>query len=266
MASLEDLLNQQILSPEQRQAKVESAVANAMPENLRRYGQLAQQQNESTFGKGLGLSTYNAYMNALNSMNQSEAAGQIRQNAENAVTQAQNAAIGNAASYATAEKNRAAQQQMAANQNTVQRQLMKQHGAQQTSGQIFQGLGGLAGGAIGGGARMFQPEIKGGLQSLYGKAFGQPASPTTEQAPNIGGGAEVPGGTGAAGDMNAANSSAYTPPSFDFSGGGGAPSMPSYGGSAAYDMPSYTSGSPDLYDLLGGWNLGQNGDNAGGWF
>jgi hypothetical protein len=258
IAGLPQSMSNQILTPEQQRAQVEQQVGAAMPENLRQYGQLAQQQNEAAFGKGMGLSTWNAYQQALNSMNQTEAAGQIRQNAENAMRQAQQAAIGNAASYATSERNRATQANLAASQNASadarQRAQLAAAGKGQTQGQIFSGLGGLAGG-VGRYALSkegFGPELKGAAQSGYNKLAGLFGGPKTEQAPDMAKTNEMSSEMApASGGYNAPSSfEASYPSGLNFSGGG--TDLPAYGGGYSFDTPSY--------DYSG---LGSSVDNSG---
>src|SRR5262245_42003923 len=99
MASLEDLLGQNLsagmMTPEQQAARVQQIVGASAPELMRKYGQTAQQINEGAFGRGMGLSTYNAYQQALNDLMEREGMGKIQNDAQTQVDAAQRAAVTN---------------------------------------------------------------------------------------------------------------------------------------------------------------------------
>lgn len=230
ISQLPQNLSDQILTPEQSQARVQQQVAAMAPEILRQYGQTAQQQNEAAFGKGMGLSTWNAYQQALNTLMQNEAIGKLGIESQNAVDAAQRAAVGNAANYASSEMNRQAQAQQARAQRNQATSL-------QNRSMIYQGLGGLAGGGLGLLGRTFQPEIQKGLRGLAGLGGGKPE---TEPNPSIG------AGTGPLPSENAVPS-----PDYPSLGGNMGFSLEPGGGVSAPDIGSsgYNYGGTDYTDF-----------------
>jgi len=239
IAGLPQNMSNQILTPEQQQARVQQSVAAATPEMLRQYGQTGQQQAESDFGRGMGLSTYAAYKQALNTMMQNEAGAKIQNDAQNAVNQAQQAAIGNAASYATSERNRASQAGMNTENNAaraaMQRQAARAQGSAQNKNMLFQGLGGLASGGAGMVTKSLGPEIQGGIKGGYNKLAGLFGGPKTEQAPDM--------AALRAGAADEAKAYEYPPaPSYGDGGGGG------------FELPSYDF-APQMGDGGGGYDF-----------
>jgi hypothetical protein len=227
MASLQDLIaslpgamQQQILTPEQQQARLQDYLNAANPEILRQYGQTSQQQNEAAFGKGMGLSTWNAYQQALNTLNQNEALNRARVEGQSAIDSAQRAAIGNAANYASNEMGRQQQAQM-------NRSNQRQATSFQNRNMLYGGLGGLAQGGLATVARdLTRPAGQASsLGSAYDRIkglFGGGESPAAPNAPDMTN--PPPVNYGNAGDMSLANASPtvdYTPPDLSPSFGGG---------------------------------------------
>lgn len=233
MPTLDELLQNEILTPEQKEARVAEVLAGTMPGALRQYGQTSQAQNEAAFGKGMGLSTWNAYQQALNSLMEAEGAGKIRNDARTSVDAAQRAALGNAVSYATAERNRAANTAASNQSADIQRKGLAQQKSLAGQSMLFSGLSGLGGGVANIGMRTFGPEIKSGLKGLFGGAGtpGAPKSPATESAPNV----EMPYGAGIDQDTAAGPEfGASFPSGLDLYGS--ETSLPSFGGDYSLDV------------------------------
>lgn len=173
IGQLPGLLGQAISSPAEQQTSINDIMAANAPEALRKYGTTAQQIAESNFGRGMGLSSYNAYQQALNTLMQQEGMNKMQLDAKNQVDAAQRAAVGNAVNYATSEKNRA----MQARQIDAQKST-------QLRGALIGGLGNLGAGTAGVLSRdLMRPE---GQPSSVGRAydrlkagmgFGKPGAP-----------------------------------------------------------------------------------------
>jgi hypothetical protein len=270
MATLEDLLpqalSQAIMTPEQQQARIDAQVAAAMPAMLRQYGNTQQSLLENMYARGMGsgmmpapgqegaqpngmgLSTYLAQQLAPLQAQQSEAAARIRQQAMADTQAAQNAALGNAASYTAGEKNRQAQMQINAANNlgAAQRQASGANSAaarQRTQG-IMSGLMGLGGGAgkIGLGMLTAKPNDAGSLPTVWNNVKGILGMGGSPQIPPI---QATPGAAGEAGP----------PPSFasnvDMGGGGDLPT-------SNYSVPDLNYQGPDYsgaFDSMGSGNL-----------
>jgi hypothetical protein len=147
--TLQDLINQLpgtlgqgIMSPEEQAAEVQRITSATLPEALRKYGTTAQQIAESNFGRGFGLSSYNAYQQALNTLMQQEGTANIQNQAQQSVDAAQKSAVANAASYANAGQNRQQQSDM-------QKHQIAASNAAQNKQAIIGGLGNVGIGAAG---------------------------------------------------------------------------------------------------------------------
>lgn len=196
MATLDDLINSgyanMIRSPEQMAARKQEVVDATLPEYLRKYGTTTQDQLESAFGRGMGLSTWNAQQMALRQLMESEGAANIENQAQTQIEQAQRAAIADAAAYRNAGANRAQAAANAQTQATVARQLSKARGSQANQAQLVQGLTGLGAG-VGGltlRALMAKPGSEGSPQSIWANAkgnlgFGPDQAPSPQAPPAL---------------------------------------------------------------------------------
>jgi len=230
------------MSPAQMQA-YQDAIVNAAKQNINRSaGTEAQRVSEAAFGRGMGLSTLNAYQQALIQGEQARAVAQAESQAQQATRQAQLAALGQAASYMTSQR------QLGQQQSQFDRSL-KANKEAQMRGMIGSGLAGLAGAALKGGGYVFGDDIKKGLRGAMGLGG--------EEKPNssIYGGATAASGQGP-GNVHAnepieANLAAIAQPqtesmpdSYDFGG-----SSPSGGGSYG----DFTAYDPSQFDMGGSW-------------
>jgi hypothetical protein len=261
MPTLDDLITQGyqnlILTPEQRQARIDAIAAPRLAQSQREAAARAQQQNENSFGRGMGLSTWNAYQQALNQLMENEGEGHIRTEAQTAVDTAQREALAAAAANQNAINNRNAQMQMSAQNATVQRQLAKTRGTQANQAGLMQGLMG-AGGGVGSLALrslMSGPDARGNTPwQNFKNNIGWGQNPAIEAAPNGGNGTPgttattTPGG----GDMNLTGST----------GMGGGSTIPTWSDSIGNSNigfdPSWTGGGTQT---AGGWPSYNAGDN-----
>src|SRR3990167_10259923 len=145
-ASLEDLIRQgytgKILTDADRDIFARQLMAGQRAEIERVQGDLARQINESTFGRGLGLSTVPRDLHSERERIRQETLVKAEREAQIAARQAQAAALGQAAQYATARQGRAFQQQQFGQQAEQFKQGM---GAQQSMARQQMLGGGLAG-------------------------------------------------------------------------------------------------------------------------
>ena len=251
VAQLPPQLGQAMRTPEELEAYRQMILQGTMPEALRQYGEGAQRVAESNFGRGMGLSSYNAYQQALQSLMESEGAAKIQLAAQQQAEAAQRAAVGNAMSYATSERNRAQQASEGAanraNAQQMQRRGIKAGQQGQMMGQIYGGAAGAAGGLVGTLAKdLMRPE---GESSAIGRAGGR----LMDLIPGSGDAKQVEPASGlGAGNIRAEEYSApqvQLPASaFDAAEGG-------------YEMPSFESPNFDLSSLFQDFDWNQVAPN-----
>jgi hypothetical protein len=254
--SLDDLITgaygNMIRTPDQLAARKQEILNATLPEYLRKFGQTTQAQNEASFGRGMGLSTYNAYQQALNTLMQNEGAANIENQAQQGVDQAQRAAVADAAGYVNADKNRAAQQSIAAGNQTVARQLQKMRGNQAVqsgliggAANIGSGVGGMAAKSLlsKGGSGNTPGEMWQNLKANLNDLTGSGATPAYPEIGSSAGASEM-----------AANPGAYNAPTFDTSAVSPESSFPGFDmsqwGSSGSDALTYGGPGLDLSSLL----------------
>lgn len=155
-ADLEALL----MDPTQQAAYEQQLVDRARGDIMEQGGNEARRVGEAYFGRGMGLSSLNAYAQGQVQGQIADALSKARLDANTNMMAAQRAALGQAANYVNAERGR---QQQASQFN----KQMKQQKSIANQNMLYGGLGGLAGGLAKGAGMMFAPEIKKGLQGLF---------------------------------------------------------------------------------------------------
>lgn len=270
MASLEELVNAALAQGAQMnpQTLADQIYAGQEQDVNRQAGNAAQQVNENTFGRGLGLSSISGYLQGQNELARATALAKARQDAMLASTQAQQSALGQAAGQVTNNLNRQAQEANLKRQLAQQRSLAGQQ-------MLASGLGGLVNTAAGVGGLVFGQDIRRGLRGLAGA--GGPTSPQggretmlpQNQAPGAapalpasatGGGFSLPDLTGLDTIPSSfAPSFDISTPSFDYTTVGPEPSF-DLGFSPSFDTswldyadwtPTFDTSGANLNDLLG---------------
>lgn len=267
--SLESL----IMSPAQQQAYKQNLINRAMLDINREAGNSTQAALENAFARGVGTSSGNAGqgvggtgqgLSSISAYNASQieraradAIEKAGMDAESQVQAAQRAAIGQAAGYLNAQR----QRDQSAYQFNQNQKLQK---SMNTNNMLMQGLGGLAGGALKFGGNVATPALQESFKKMFGSAAGkgdagyagpsgqgpgnvqanEQQTPFTPETSNIAAAAQVPQFDNSPIDL--------TQPSY------GDYSTPSYGG---YDFSSYNPADFgfNLSDLL-------RSDSSNDWF
>lgn len=266
MANLDSLLERLpndlsalLMDPAATRSMEDMLMQRAMGDINQSAGNEAQRVSEAAFGRGMGLSSLNAYAQGQVEQARSKALAQARVDANQAAMQAQRAALGQAAQYATAMHGQQQQADQFRKSQAQQKSLENQK-------MIYGALGGLGGAAMKGAGYVFGDDIKKGLRGMLGGLGG---GSTAQGGPSS---ASLPWGSNDYQDPMAssveANPSAisYDMPqqfdhnaSFDYSFGGDG----SFGGTSyddsLWDLSDWTGGAggnTNLWDLLGGdWSF-----------
>jgi hypothetical protein len=203
----------------------------------------ARQINESTFGRGLGLSSVTADLQADREQIRQEALVKARRDAAMASRSAILAALSQAAGL---QGQRQQQGQFDENMRFRQKEL-DERGSAQNKALLAQGIGGLGGAALQTGGLMYGPEIKGALNRLMGRGPG--GSPSASVSGQLGSASALPPTLDGLADFGSASFS--SPTAFEDAG---------YGGSfdpGAFDTSGFDLGGLDASGL-GGWDFGMD--------
>jgi hypothetical protein len=181
MPTLEDLVTQGYsggpLTEEARAQLEEQLLAGQRGEIERVHGDRAREINEGTFGRGLGLSTVTRDLQSERERIRQETLIKAAREAAIAARQAQAAALGQAASFVSAQGGRQLQQQglqQQAGQFKKGLQQQQQTGREQMIGG---GLAGLAGAGLKTAGMIYGPEFKDWMKGKGGGAGTQVLGP-----------------------------------------------------------------------------------------
>ena len=154
MPTLEELVTGAYTSPtgvlsDVDRAKFEEAMLSLQRGEIERQsGDRARAINEATFGRGLGLSTVTRDLQADRERLRQEALSKAAREAFLGAQQAQQAALGQAAQYVTAQRGQALQGQQLAQQASQFKKSLGQQQGLQTQALLGGGLAGLTGAGL----------------------------------------------------------------------------------------------------------------------
>lgn len=231
-----------IMSPAQQAAMKADLLRRSGYDIERNAKNEAQKVGEDAFGRGMGLSTLNAYYQAQVQRARDEALDKATIDSNAAVRAAQGAALGQAAQYVTAQQGRAQQESQFGRQ-------LKQQQSLNTQNLVGGGLAGLAGAGMKTAGYVYGDKMKKALG-------GGPESPATPGAGPYAG-AQAPSGQGtgdvrkaelAAPNLDAINPPAASPQLSDI-----ASYSPSLGYGSGTNYGDYTQYDPSQFDMSAGW-------------
>jgi hypothetical protein len=240
-----------LMDPAQVRAMEDQLFSRAEGDIQRQAGNEAQRVSENAFGRGMGLSSVNAFAQAQNERARAEALSKARVDSNQAATAAQRAALGQAASYVTAQQ----QRQQQADQF---RKSMKHQGSMNTQNLVASGLAGLTGAGLKMAGNVWGDDMRKGLKGFMNGGGGDsPSASPSSSGP-------LPYAANDYQDPLAANPNAITAPeisggslgelasapeyAFDFDGGGGGGGMELDPGD--FDLGGDWGGGTDLWALL----------------
>jgi hypothetical protein len=231
MANLNDLSQSGLaaLLQQDPQAYEDLLFNQARTEIERQGGDRAQQISENAFGRGLGLSTVNAYSQAENQRAQKEAISKARVDASTAARSAQLSALAQAAGVAQQEANRG-----------MQHKAIKAQQQMNDDKMLAGGLTALGGAGLGLGMKAFGPEAINGIRGFAGL---NPMYNTGSPSFSGGGLVQSPGAsmTDSPLSFNASSPIDFSMPQADFGGG----ALSDLG-----DFSASTSFVPDFGDFM----------------